>query len=531
MQACRRDFFYTRCCMDLLFDGHTHIFNVGFLPVAGILLAHGASADNAIPTAAIVNHFLEREKPPEPAFSEGVRSRLPLIDMLERHVDGTLELPSGRDFIAAFALSVPSHDLKELEGVLRSHSDRAADVASRGRSEAMIAAARPDDADLRARLDLILRATARETGPIETGSGESIRAFNKSAGGIVEWLMTLTRHESRIVRQFAGFWSEPGHFLGRTHHMMDLAKHYQGKPEYDFATEQHDRMRAVAAEAEVPLIGFTAFDPFRDDSLNIVKRAISSGFCGVKFYPPSGYKPLGNTKKDIKNGPKPDVVNARNHEFFQWCVDNDVPVFTHCTAGGLESRPGTGVFSDPHLWRDVLNTNGLSGLRLCFGHAGGQDGWLATTDEAGDSIWEASYAREVADLCETFPNVFCDFGYFDEALTPPDSARFGARLSVAFRQFPKRLSIKCCFGTDWHLVTMESEAPNYPGQMRICLREAGLGAYTDQIMYKNALAYLDLPGFLRRSERALSERERSQIRTIIGDAVIASSGMNGCARQ
>src|SRR5439155_8085338 len=136
--------------------------------------------------------------------------------------------------------------------------------------------------------------------------------------------------------------------------------HYPGRPPVyrQLVRDQFPRMLAAAAQSPIKMTGFVAFDPFRPDCLEVVKGGIAMGFAGVKFYPPNGYRPIGNSDADIVQYPGAPVkltgakVDAANKAFFQWCIAGDIPIFTHCTSGGMESRPGeTGVFSDAKGWK------------------------------------------------------------------------------------------------------------------------------------------------------------------------------------
>ena len=505
-----------------VFDGHTHAFNAGFVPVYGILRAKGLSHETAEPTRAIIEAALERDKPDSLAIAVAPNApQTAFMEMIAAEARGHAFHARGPDFIGRFALMMPRERLLTIEHILRDTpltlTGTLSDAASATRLAPWLAAD-DDVTGLRVRADRVLRVASSLAGPVDDSDTALLGAAGRSVGTIIDWLLLLTRHESRLVSEFASFWRDPGTFVGRTHFMMDMVKHYLGHTVYGFADEQHDRMRAIVAEAALPLIGFTAFDPFRDDCLDIVKARTAKGFCGVKFYPPNGFRPIDNTRKDIKNGPPAGVVNQRNLDFFHWCVDHDIPVFTHCTPSGMESRKGvTGKFSDPKGWRQVLDIDGLSTLRLCFGHAGGQDGWLADFSDAGEQTWRQSYAATVVEICQSakYPNVYCDFGYFDNALTDEGATRFQRRLEAACGPEGSKFRTTCCYGTDWHLVMVDNNAPTWPVRMRSILSSAALVRSAEDIMYRNAIRFLNLAGFLTRSGGALSAKERGVIESLL----------------
>jgi hypothetical protein len=475
--------------MPRLIDGHTHVFNVGFLPVEGILHSRKVPRWLARITTNVLLCLLERERTSSLAEDQ-------FMAML-RH---ELQDPSaGRtrqgedDWFARYADAVPASKIAELSEELGPDLDGLIDrsVIDSAGGNARLAQGSPDDITRR-RLELLFRQVDAIAGPVETEGGEAM-LHGPGLKGIMKWLSTLVQHESRIVEAFPGAWTADEEVAGQVHIMMDMDLHYRRYGSRDSAypvAEQLERMLDVRDHATAPLFGFCAFDPFRDDGLAIVRNAMSLGFAGVKFYPPNGYRPIGNTAGDIEYGPPPSVVDERNVAFFRWCVEEDVPVFTHCTLHGVESRPGSGQLSHPDGWARVLATPGLENLRLCLGHAGGEDGWVTPLDAQGDVEWRASCASRVFELCVSYPNVYCDFGYFS-GLLEGHGARLAARLGWAIRTSPV-FAKKCCYGTDWHLMTVQKHARNYPRLFREALLEApDVVPHVDDFMYGNTLRFLD----------------------------------------
>ena len=112
---------------------------------------------------------------------------------------------------------------------------------------------------------------------------------------------------------------------------------------------------------------FVAFDPKRAKSLGNIRKAITLGAAGVKFYLPNGYRPAGNAKN-----PEWDAAAAA---LFEWCA----PILTHCTPSGFAADidNDSGCNSDPKYWKSVLEKN--RNLRLCFGHAAATSGgWTSS---------------------------------------------------------------------------------------------------------------------------------------------------------
>ena len=92
----------------------------------------------------------------------------------------------------------------------------------------------------------------------------------------------------------------------------------------------------------------------------------------------------------------------------------------------LQTKEKKGLNAHPKHWRALLEHERWRDLRLCLGHAGGgrasnlgvsSAGWMADNDaEWSDAD---NFARIVADLCATYPNVYCELGYITELLDDP----------------------------------------------------------------------------------------------------------------
>lgn len=505
-----------------LIDAHIHVFNVGFLPVDGIMHAHN------VPTflSKVVTRFLERvleRELPVAGLRDDPPDRQPLIAMLESELRADASLraalaPDEPDLITRVAQLVPARDLDALRDDLiaaESQISPEARAATKMRTPAT-AAPEPYDEDRR-RLDALLREAARHAGPIESEEHELHGIAGFSIRGLIDWLLLLVQHESRIANAFADAWTPAQTISLGVHHMMDMAPHYQGRaPVYRYVEEQLPRMRAVAAAPPVPLVGFVAYSPLRNDCRQIIQGALADGFAGVKFYPPSGYKPISNAGLEFPNGVTGAKVDERNLQLFTDC-GAQVPIFAHCTRGGVEVEKGvTGKYSNPEFWRDVLARPGLGDLRLCLGHAGGEEGWFAELG-AGDDVWRRSYASTVVELCvKPGSNVYCDFGFFDGILDGRMAHHFVKRLASVVAQHGAHFAKKCCYGTDWHLVSRKSGAAAYPDRFARLLRDnSDLKQYADDILGRNALRYLNLPAFLERSGAKLGELERQRLEALV----------------
>ncbi|MBA3340703.1 MAG: amidohydrolase [Gemmatimonadaceae bacterium] len=298
------------------------------------------------------------------------------------------------------------------------------------------------------------------------------------------------------------------------HHMMDMDNHYPpGRSLYPFVTLQMRRIRILAQRAGGRLLGFVAYDPFREadkgenEAVAVVERALKSGFAGVKFYPPSGYKPLGNTKKDMsRSGKDPSRINAVNERLFKLCVDLDAPVFAHCSPGEMERWKGAGLFADPKYWRKVLEQPRFNNLRLCLAHAGGDAGWCAKPGLPVDP----DFVPEVVRLCQTYPNVYCEFGHTEQLFVESNRPYFARRLADAVTATGVRYDFgtKIMYGSDWHLLARTPDVEDFDDVFRKIFRgNQTLAKYEHQFFGLNALRYLNLADFLSRNSGSLTRQE------------------------
>ena len=138
------------------------------------------------------------------------------------------------------------------------------------------------------------------------------------------------------------------------------------------------------------LHGFIGFDPWQylDDlaydrhpnALEIVSYAIEQqGFVGVKLYPPMGFQPCDNAKRDpssfpvglqdlcYPHHPGVEIDNALK-QVYSYCDNNKLAVMAHC-ADSMGAVPDSALNAEPRLWDSVLTK--YRNLRLNLGHSGG----------------------------------------------------------------------------------------------------------------------------------------------------------------
>jgi hypothetical protein len=130
---------------------------------------------------------------------------------------------------------------------------------------------------------------------------------------------------------------------------------------------------------------------------------------GIKLYPPLGFNPYPDSS-----------ARERYVEFFQWCVDADIPITVHCQKSSFTAAQHDQSLmttrTDPHNWDKLLSEHPeLSSLRINFGHFGGSEQLKqmmkeATPDTAGRL--RDSWTYTVCKLLCKYPNTYADISAF-----------------------------------------------------------------------------------------------------------------------
>jgi predicted TIM-barrel fold metal-dependent hydrolase len=349
--------------------------------------------------------------------------------------------------------------------------------------------------------------------------------------GAVRFLWFLTQNDADMPRlfslQYEGVPMRDKSPL-MVSHMMDLGPVYDQHPSgtelLDFEKKQVPRMAEFQSRPGSHMIYFVAYNPYRDywDGQNpgrareLVRSAIDEhGAWGVKVYPPSGYRPIGNQIKGRPTGirsriagqqwdahyghlpgDKNRALDKNLEELLLWCIKKDVPVFVHAGTGEFEAQKGYGFYhSDPSFWRDFLKDHPT--LRLCLGHAGGADYWFGGGKASG-------WGQLVYELCRTYPNVYCEITTHAELVSANRQAYFVDRLAKSFDDSQKQadkpykysFGKKLIYGTDWYLPDASDRDTVLLATQRAFLHKKLRRHYKDYF-FGNALRYLKAEGKLK----------------------------------
>ena len=373
--------------------------------------------------------------------------------------------------------------------------------------------------------------------PISHGHHTSADERRESSTDHLQFINTLRMRETEIAKELRRAYPQVSVFV---HHMMDLERAYDDRgrlplrrePYFDFST-QSKRAAELDRTQNGRLVHFTAYDPFRrgDEALASVKEGIRNGALGVKFYPPSGYRPIDNftPKREgneaMKNqwdrryaGWDGKQLDRQICRFLDYCMSNSIPIFTHSQIGEFESVKGYGLkMSSPQFWKNVLSIPDYSNLILCFGHAGGAEWWTDASwspSTAEDSSSE-SFGRQVYELCVTYPRVYCEFSIFEGILDAQMRSNLRERLLELFsdQSHPYDFSKKVMYGTDWHMLSAVSDYPRFL-EAATELFEGPLESYASSYFSANALNYLGVANSTDYGWSRLSEVSRRRFEEI-----------------
>jgi predicted TIM-barrel fold metal-dependent hydrolase len=455
-------------------DSHIHIFNLKYLPVAGILrrLTTTPKFKHPIIANAIGNFLVGKTRSiftdgePE-AFGltetddvETISKRLNLVDFERPLSQIALETPEQlfsmkkEDLSNLYCAMLEESDLQDVEltealnHFTKNIEGNAEGFALTSGSEAF------DIPDLEHGLETFTRMFKWLFDQIDEVTGIPLEGIR-----YLQWFSFMLNSETKIIDQIINYDSNGLKSVDLDKDgvidsgikqylflMMDVDYFFNHpgdlkfKSSFDFVEKQIPYMAELIRQYEGKLIGFVAFNPMRPNCMEIVEDAINKhGFKGIKIYPPMGYKP----HYDVPKNDFEKTVKEKTTLLYEYCITKDIPLYTHTNNSGFEANPQdspefalgdlwpSGYCANPKYWYQVLKQ--YEKLRLNLGHAGGTHGWFAppqATDhtdaelidythiadksEIQASDWNKSHAAMAFKLCEKFENVYCDFSFLDD---------------------------------------------------------------------------------------------------------------------
>jgi predicted TIM-barrel fold metal-dependent hydrolase len=503
-------------------DIHTHTFNALYLPLSNI--ARGRLGEyplgrvlNATVTdvliQAIINQTLKNQQA-----------------SLANHPLGTLKglSPSSRDDSISAQLGINAETVlgggPTLFGNLRSAETPLAGSAVSHLTTNQINQIIGDDENW-------IRFSEVVFGTESQRPARGIQTLSKRKFMAVEFLKALMSSDAALRQKLpTAFHQQVALFV---QHTMDMGPTYAQEPNdttfWSFHGKQLSRVRELDqahTNQGSSFLHFVAFSPFRatpaerdsppadwkeSTPINLVKQALENGAWGVKYYPPAGYRPSGNeipcrptfgrlqkAQWDSRYvGFSNAELDALNFAFFEFCAENDIPVFAHCSYGEFQAARKYGErMAHPAYYREVLERLAARPkplhLRLCLGHAGGSDFWFGD-DNSSHKEW----GEQVYELCTRFPNVYCEVGILAEITDEKARAALAKRLSTLFKasvdsgRYP--FASKVIYGTDWFMPDTVAAGISFLEGYRLVFRsEPNLAQHVREFFCLNAMAFLGL---------------------------------------
>lgn len=340
--------------------------------------------------------------------------------------------------------------------------------------------------------------------------------------GYARWAHILAMHVVDVAARMREAYE-------RTHLFVPLMVDY----EYWFASTEDvpidDQVEELSETIVRPHAGrihpFVSFDPARQlafegrypnpdgkletiDSLKLVEDAIlHKGFIGVKLYNALGYRPFWNAeveaerRKIAQHGSRYRFFTGADYDrvlcrLYQFCVEHEVPITTHCHATGIEAFKGASeIFGDPKFWWPVLEL--YPTLRVNLAHFG----WYRKDGEGYGG--ERSWTREICARLADYPNLYADVAHHD-AVTAREKPRFVREYRELLRDHPEAKT-RLLFGTDWHVFIRREKHRDMDLEYADVLRQTGgfSEAEIADFLGGNALRFLGLlPGGKNRARLA-----------------------------
>jgi len=268
---------------------------------------------------------------------------------------------------------------------------------------------------------------------------------------------------------------------------MDMEYMEAGKPRRSFINQLDTLAQLTRFQKYKNIIHpFVAVDPRRPDVFKEMRRRIEKdNYWGIKMYPPLGFFPF----------------DERLNEVYAYAQDNQIPIMTHCTRGGVFYRghihnvhpisgktiPGRNNnhlsegFTDPNNYVFLLEK--YPNLKICFAHYGGQGEWVYKksynpNDPAAHKPWP-DVINELL-LNPKYPELYTDISY-----TLYDTATCLEPLQT-YMQDPV-LRTKIMYGSDFYMQTQEMNEELFLSGVQKGLSQEDF----ERLSHSNVLNYLN----------------------------------------
>lgn len=266
---------------------------------------------------------------------------------------------------------------------------------------------------------------------------------------------------------------------------------------------------------------FVSFDPARElafrkgmenpdgeteefGSLNLVKDAIEHmGYIGVKLYNAMGYRPFNNALVDDKRRKislHKKKYNFKGEEYddvlsqlYDYCVENEVPITTHCGMDGSESYHDASFdFGHALFWREVLHQERWAKLHLNLAHFGWNKGGYHVP---------RSWVEDICFMLERYENLYTDVAHH-EVISMENKFKEAYHDLIVKKGFDA-IKKKLLFGIDWHVIKRVEGFENFTKQYKSILENGNLFNQNaiDDFFGGNAIRFLGLDTYGKARQR------------------------------
>jgi len=232
------------------------------------------------------------------------------------------------------------------------------------------------------------------------------------------------------------------------------------------------------------ILPFYAFHPNRPNSVEKFRNEFGRSnrlgkpffrFVGVKLYPSLGYR----------------IHDEKVLKILRLCVAYDLPVLMHCSPSGFRYGRDTANYCAPNHWRNILNQPEMHGLKICFGHFGGQKEFiLSSRSEAGGQN-RNSWSEDIKELMVSYPEtVFADISChtFAPRWKLTNSNRYAAYMKRLTDFLEDGITGKLVlWGTDYWMNRAQCREKSYTDFF-----QRKLETYFETISYQNPASFLGL---------------------------------------
>jgi predicted TIM-barrel fold metal-dependent hydrolase len=339
-----------------------------------------------------------------------------------------------------------------------------------------------------------------------------------------EWADTLSKEVIDITKEMINTYQKDKIDL-YVPLMVDYEYWFKNTPDNSIKEQIEHIYNNIVLPYKGKIHPFVAFDPAREiafrkhmlnpdrkpelyGSLQLVKDAIENkGFIGVKLYNAMGYKPFNNETVDDKRrrriglhkkmgyhifkGEEYDEVLS---ELYDYCVDNQVPITTHCGMYGIESYHNASFdFGQAVFWHEVLSQKKYKDLHLNLAHFG----WCQQHRYHGNKGW----VKDICEMLTEYEYLFTDVAHHS-VLLEKNNRRFKSDYEDMRRDWSdyrgkdcwSKIKKKILFGIDWHIIKRVKKFEQFKDKYVKILKHRNLftNEEIDDFLGGNAVKFLGL---------------------------------------